>query len=85
MSRSTKKPFVTLTPKWDQFCERSFRNGVRQQLNEYRGPFDPDMDWDEYNMSQKGLEGYGTRMGFDIPPDEDDERGQEEYKRSMRK
>lgn len=72
MSRSWKQPFVTLSKKWSKFAERSFRHRVKQALQ----GFDPDRDWEEINLSMKGDEDYGTRLGFDVPPDENEE----EYK-----
>jgi hypothetical protein len=82
VTRSYRKPYFTLTPKWDKFCEKSFRQRVKRTLQQ----FDPDADWDELNMSMKGLEEYGTKFGFDVPPDESEDQGiKDEYEKAQRK
>ncbi len=81
MSRSYRKPHCTLTPQWDKFSEKRFRRRIKQTLQQ----FDPDCDWDDLNTSMKGLEEYGTRFGFDVPPDESNEQDMEEMRRMSRK
>lgn len=80
MTRSTRQPYITITPKWDKHNEHSYRRRVKQQLQQ----FDPDADWNEVNLSVKDLEDYGTRCGFDVPSDILDE-DYEAYQKAKRK
>lgn len=68
MGKSHKKPYLTISKKWDKFKEHSYRHKIKQSLQ----GFDPDRDWEELNLSMKGIEAWGTKCGFDIEPDEDD-------------
>ena len=70
MSRSYRKPFVILSKRWDKDAEHSYRHRVKQQLREME--IDPDADWEEVNLSQKGLAEWGTRFGFPVDLDPED-------------
>ena len=55
---------------------------MKQTLDGY----DPDRDWEELYLGFKGLEDYGTRMGFDVPPHESkDSLWHDLYKKLTRK
>lgn len=82
MSRSYRKPFYTCTPQWDKDAEHKYRRRVKQAL---AVPFDPDRDWEEVNLSQKGIEEYGTKWGFEVPPDEDSDNWDKEHYEKMRR
>lgn len=84
MTRSYRKPYFTITPQWNNHAEKRFRQRVKQSLQ----GFDPDADWDEVNLSMKGLGEYGTKLGFDVPPDESGEFYEEDmeaYRKGCRK
>lgn len=70
MSRSRKKPFVTLTKAWDKFKEHKFRQKTKKQLKEMEIEWDADKDWEEYNYKKMGE--WGTRLGFKVDLDPDD-------------
>lgn len=73
MSRSFKKhAMFTLSKAWDKFKEKSFRNRVKKVLHNLEIDFDPDRDWEEANLTNKGLGEYGTRFGWKVPPNPDD-------------
>lgn len=87
MSRSRKKPITTLSKRWDHKQEKSYRRKVKEALREVEQeiPFDPDADF-EAELSPKKLADFGTKMGWDVPPDEgDDTWMHEEYKKAKRK
>jgi hypothetical protein len=82
MTRSYRKPYIVCTPQWDKFSEKRFRKRIKQTLQQ----FDPDKDFDELNTSMKGLEEYGTKFGFNTPPDESaDQAVKNEYTKAQRK
>lgn len=68
MSRSNKKPYVTVSKKWDKNKEHAYRHKIKRTLQ----GFDPDADWEELNLSMKEFESWGTKCGFNVKPDEDD-------------
>ena len=79
MSRSYKKPWVWISKSWDHWRERANRHRVKQELR-----WDPDRDWEELVLMDRP--GWGTKCGFDVPPDESEGTElQEEYERSKRK
>jgi hypothetical protein len=87
MSRSRKKPWDTLTPRWPKHKERGFRRQIKDACREAAMDFDPDADFDELHQSHKHSgEEPGTRCGFPTPPDESEETWMhEEYERQKRK
>lgn len=74
MSRSFKKrACVTISEKWASFKEKAFRRRVKQALHNIEVDFDPDADWEEANLTNKGMAEYGTKFGFPCPPNPDDD------------
>jgi hypothetical protein len=87
MSRSRKKPFVTISKVWSKFKEKAYRHLVKRELQkvEQEIPFDPDVDF-EAACDYGKMGSWGTRCGFDMPPDENDDTWlHEEYNRLQRK
>ena len=86
MSRSRKQPWATLTKAWTKAKEKKFRKKVKQACHEVEIDFDPDADFDELNLTNKGLGDYGTRNGWHMPPHEsDDTWDHEEFEKLKRK
>jgi hypothetical protein len=86
MSRSYKKPFITISKAWDRFKERRYRHRVRRAANEASIDFDPDRDFEELSLDNKKMGSFGTRMGWDVPPDEGDSTWMHQtYRESQRK
>jgi hypothetical protein len=87
VSRSKKKPWDTLTKRWPKHKEHGFRQKMKHACREAAMNFDPDADFEELHQSHKHSgEEYGTKMGFEVPPDESDETWlHDEYKRQQRK
>jgi hypothetical protein len=87
MSRSRKKPFIVLSKPWDKHKERGFRHRVKKACAEAAIDFDPDKDFEEMSLNHKKVEhDYGTKLGFDVPPDESDDTWvHKEYERLKRK
>lgn len=86
MSRSRKYPMTTLSKKWDNDKERSYRRRIKQAVREVEQqiPFDPDADFED-SLKKEGSE-YGTKFGWNVPPDEsDDTRWHEDYDKAKRK
>ena len=86
MTSSYKKPFVTISKRWDEHCERRFRRRIKAACHEAEIDFDPDADYAECYLRDKKLADWGTRMGFRVPPDESDDTWMhEEYEKAQRK
>jgi hypothetical protein len=86
VSRSWKKPFVTISKAWDKFKQRAFRHRIKRACRDAEINFDPDKDYDELHLTNKKLGEYGTRMGFNVPPAEGDTTWwHDEYKKLSRK
>ena len=86
MSRSRKKPFVTISKVWDKFKERSFRCRIKRACRDAEIDFDPDSDFLELGLGNKKLGSWGTALGFDVAPDEADSTWvHEEFNRLKRK
>ncbi len=79
LSRSRKKPFVWISKKWDSFKERAFRHRVKQSLQGY----DPDRDWEELQVDPKGESSWGTKCGYETPPNDEDDM--QDYLKMQRK
>ena len=86
MSRSRKKPFVWISKPWTKYKERAFRHRAKQVLHEIEIDFDPDADFLELTDNHKKMGSWGTKYGWDMPPDEsDDTRWHENYIELQRK
>jgi len=86
MSRSVKKAFATISKVWNKSKEHAFRHRIKRALHEVEIDFNPDDDFEELTMKHKKLREWGTKLGFDIPPDENDStRIHEEYDNLRRK
>lgn len=73
MSRSFKKcACVTISKVWSALKERAYRHRVAQALHKIEVGFDPDADWEEANLTNKGMAEYGTKFGYPCPPNPDD-------------
>lgn len=84
MTRSTKKPYTTISKPWDGHRERSFRAEVKQECQSCT--FDPDRDFDEAQLQYKKKGDWGTKFGWPISPNEsDDPIFHEDYVKSQRK
>lgn len=90
MSRSRKKPFVTISKVWDKFKERAYRHHIKHELEKVKQDIlfcdniDPDADFEA--LSDPTNAEWGTKFGFNVPPkDSDDTWMHEEYERLQRK
>lgn len=85
MSRSRKAPVYTISKAWDRFKERAFRRYLKRELRkvEQEIKFDPDADFEAAHDHGK-MGSWGTRIGWDVPPDPDDTY-YEEYLKAQRK
>jgi len=83
MSRSYKKPFAATTKAWYPDDEKAYRHQMKQTMRDIGVAFDPDGDWEEANVSQKGFGDWGTRLGFkvELGPDDTWYEAQEQMKR----
>jgi hypothetical protein len=66
MSRSRKKPIVTISKAWDKFMEKAFRRKQKKQLREMEIEWDADKDWEEMNYKKMG--DYGTKLAYRFEP-----------------
>ena len=81
MSRSYRKPFITLTNQIDKDkAHRRVRKMVKAELNKP----EPDLIKIESDTRDIGAEEWGTKFGF-LFVDKDDERWQKEKKKAERK
>lgn len=73
MSRSRKKPWEWITKPWDKYKESRLRGRVKRACRraEIEQDFDPDRDWEELQATNKKVGEYGTRCGYEVPPDPD--------------
>jgi hypothetical protein len=86
MSRSYKKPFEWISKRSYPEDRRAHRHNIKQRCHEAEIDFDPDKDFEELYESQKAQGDWGTRCGFEMPPDDaDDTWMHEEYIRIQRK
>jgi len=82
MTRSRKKHcFTWVSKKWDRFKQKAYRRSTKMQCDEF--VFDPDKDWEE---GQEARKDWGTRFGWNVPPDPDDSQWKHEsYNKGLRK
>lgn len=81
MSCSRKKAWEWISKRWDKFAEKAYRHRTKQQLR-----FDPDADWEEANLTTTPPTEWGTKCGFNVPPDEDKSPDRhQEYRKLRRK
>lgn len=86
MSRSRKKPWNTISKAWTKFKEKAYRRRIKKACYDVKINFDPDADFDELTLSNKKLGSWGTKMGWAVPPDENDDTDwHERYKKCQRK
>jgi hypothetical protein len=89
MSRSRKKPFEWISKSWTKKKERSFRHKGKRLCHEAEIDFDPDRDFGELHDRKMPHGSWGTRCGFEVPPDPDNPDNTagdfEEYARMQRK
>lgn len=86
MSRSWKKPIVWLSSRITKYAKRAFRHQIKQNCHEAEINFDPDADFEELRRNRKLFEDWGTRCGFEVPPDDADETWyHESYNKLKRK
>ena len=87
MTRSRKKPYTTVSKAWDKFKESMFRCKIKKELRniEKEIPFNPDRDFEE-TLEYNKMGSWGTRFGWDIPPQESDDTWmKEDFEKSKRK
>jgi len=85
MSDSKKKPYQTISKRWTRQQEKAYRKRIKNTLADVEKeiPFDPDADF-EADQQMRGE--YGTRMGWDVPPGENDTTWMHvEYEKAQRK
>lgn len=73
MSRSFKRVAIkTCAKAWNRLKQSAFRHRIKQIMHDIETDFDPDRDWEEANLNNKGLGEYGTRIGLHVKPTPDD-------------
>ena len=65
MTRSTKKPYVWITPRTDKHKRSAERRPAKQQCHEVEIAFGPDEDYDVYT-DKREFGSWGTWFGFPI-------------------
>ena len=87
MTRSRKKPHINISKAWDKFKESMFRHKVKKELLniEKEIPLNPDRDFEE-SLEYSKMGSWGTRLGWDVPPQESDGTWmQENFEKAKRK
>lgn len=68
MSRSYKKPWIWVSKRFDKLKKRCWRSRNKQILHEISIDFDPDKDYIMFKEKEFG--DWGTKCGWDVPPDD---------------
>lgn len=72
MSRSRKKPWAWCSKPWYKYQEHALRRRVKQACHEIEIDFDPDKDWEDLYLTNRSGADWGTKCGWELPPDEGD-------------